>query len=82
VVVPGQNGVLHAPNDVESLADALSSLVDDEDHRTTLSINGRKRALEFAWPRVTDEIEAVYQSLVGRPPVVSTRSRPAARSAA
>ncbi len=82
VVVPGQNGVLHAPNDVESLADALSGLVDDEDHRTTLSINGRKRALEFAWPRVTDEIEAVYQSLVGRPPVVSTRSRPAARSAA
>ncbi len=51
-------------------------LVDDEDHRTTLSINGRKRALEFAWPRVTDEIEAVYQSLVGRPPVVSTRKPP------
>jgi phosphatidyl-myo-inositol alpha-mannosyltransferase len=82
VVIPGQNGVLHAPNDVESLADSLSGLVEDEDHRTALSINGRKRALEFAWPRVTDEIEAVYQSLVGRPRAMSTPSRPAARSAA
>jgi len=82
VVVPNQNGVLHAPNDVDSLADALSDLVEDEDHRITLSINGRKRALEFAWPRVTDQIEAVYQSLVVRPPISSTSTRQAARSAA
>jgi phosphatidylinositol alpha-mannosyltransferase len=82
VVVPNQNGVLHAPNDVDSLADALSDLVEDEDHRITLSINGRKRALEFAWPRVTDQIEAVYQSLVARPPISSTSTRQAARSAA
>ena len=58
--------MLHAPNDVDALADALCGLVEDDDHRTTLSINGRKRALEFAWPRVTDEIEAVYQSLIAR----------------
>jgi phosphatidyl-myo-inositol alpha-mannosyltransferase len=82
VVIPNQNGVLHAPNDVDSLADALSALVEDEEHRVALSINGRKRALEFAWPRVTDQIEAVYQSLVARPPIPSTSTRPAARSAA
>jgi phosphatidylinositol alpha-mannosyltransferase len=82
VVVPNQNGVLHAPNDVDSLADALSDLVEDEEHRVTLSINGRKRALEFAWPRVTDQIEAVYQSLVARAPISSTNTRQAARSAA
>ncbi len=76
VVIPDQNGVLHAPNDVDALADALSGLVEDEDHRTTLSINGRKRALEFAWPRVTDEIEAVYQSLVDAPSK-SRRKQPA-----
>ena len=82
VVIPDQNGVLHAPNDVDALATALSGLVEDEDHRTTLSINGRKRALEFAWPRVTDEIEAVYQSLVARPQESPKATRPAARSAA
>jgi len=82
VVVPDQNGVLHAPNDVDSLAVALSGLVEDEDHRTTLSINGRKRALEFAWPRITDEIEAVYQSLVAQPQQSPKTTRPAARSAA
>ncbi len=82
VVVPGQTGVLHAPNDVDALAVALSGLVEDEEHRVALSINGRKRALEFAWPRVTDEIEAVYSSLVAQPSVSSKPSRLAARSAA
>jgi phosphatidylinositol alpha-mannosyltransferase len=68
-VIPDYNGVLHTPGDVDGLADALSGLVEDDDRRTTLSINGRKRALEFAWPRVADEIEAVYQALIARPPV-------------
>lgn len=81
-VIPDYNGVLHAPGDVDALADALCGLVEDDDHRTTLSINGRKRALEFAWPRVTDEIEAVYQSLITRPSAESATPRPAARSAA
>ena len=57
-------------------------LVDDDDRRTTLSINGRKRALEFAWPRVTDEIEAVYQSLRRTAAGSVDVDRPAARSAA
>jgi phosphatidyl-myo-inositol alpha-mannosyltransferase len=80
-VIPDYNGVLHAPGDVDALADALCGLVEDDDHRTTLSINGRKRALDFAWPRVTDAIEAVYQSLIA-PPSSAATSRPAARSAA
>jgi phosphatidyl-myo-inositol alpha-mannosyltransferase len=81
-VIPEYNGVLHAPGDVEALTRALCRLVEDDDHRTTLSINGRRHALDFAWPRVTDEIEAVYQSLIARAPVVAATSRPAARSAA
>lgn len=81
-VIPDYNGVLHAPNDVAALADALCALVENDDRRTTLSINGRKRALEFAWPRVTDEIEAVYQSLIARQRSSSAERRPAARSAA
>jgi phosphatidylinositol alpha-mannosyltransferase len=64
-VIPEYNGVLHAPGDVDALAAALCRLVEDDDHRTTLSINGRRRA-RVRVARVTDEIEAVYQSLVAR----------------
>ena len=81
-VIPDYNGVLHAPGDVGALTDALSRLVDDDDRRTTLRINGRRRALEFAWPRVTDAIEGVYQTLIERPPVAQVTGRAAARSAA
>jgi phosphatidyl-myo-inositol alpha-mannosyltransferase len=76
-VIPDYNGVLHPPGDVGALTDALCALVADDDRRATLSANGRKHALEFAWPRVTDEIEAVYRELLGaaaqnRAPIVST----------
>lgn len=81
-VVPDYNGVLHPPNDVDALAAALCGLVENDERRTTLSINGRKRALEFAWPRVTDDIEAVYRSLIARSTSSSADPRPAARSAA
>jgi len=81
-VVPDYNGVLHAPNDVDALAGALCGLVENDDRRTALSINGRKRALEFAWPRVTDQIEAVYQSVIARPVHAAASPRAATRSAA
>ena len=81
-VVPDYNGVLHEPGNVEALADALCVLVANDERRTMLSINGRKRALEFAWPRVTDEIEAVYRSLIAGPMTAQAKPRSAARSAA
>ncbi len=81
-VTADHNGVLHAPGDVDALTDALCRLVDDDDRRTTLSINGRRRALEFAWPRVTDQIEGVYRSLSERAPAAQTVQRAPARSAA
>ena len=59
-----------------------SVLVANDERRTMLSINGRKRALEFAWPRVTDEIEAVYRSLIAGPMTAQAKPRSAARSAA
>jgi len=66
-VIPDDNGVLCAPGDVGALTDALCSLVEDDQRRALLSANGRKRALDFAWTRVTDQIEAVYQGLLGTP---------------
>jgi len=83
VVTPDLNAAVHAPGDVASLTDALSRLVEDEDRRTMLAINGRKRALEFAWPRVTDRIEDLYRSLLARADEApSAERRRATRSAA
>ena len=66
VVQPGVNGVVVPPGDVSALAETLSSLIEDADRRAALGRCGRARALEFAWPRVTDRIEAVYRDVLGR----------------
>jgi phosphatidylinositol alpha-mannosyltransferase len=66
VVVPDVNGLMFPPGDRAALARTLAALVDDPDHRRALATRGRARALEFAWPRVTDRIEAVYREVVAR----------------
>lgn len=66
VVQPGKNGVMFPPGDVAALADALVALVEDPERRAQLAGRGRQRALEFAWPRVTDQIEAVYRQVLAR----------------
>ena len=66
VVIPEHNGVMFAPGDARALARTLARLVDDPERRVVLGARGRARALEFAWPRVTDRIEAVYRQILAR----------------
>jgi phosphatidylinositol alpha-mannosyltransferase len=66
VVQPGVNGVVAPPGDAPALAAAIAALVNDPDRRAALAQRGRARALEFAWPRVTDRIEAVYRDVLAR----------------
>ena len=66
VVVPEVNGLMFPPGDRAALARTLAALVDDPERRQALATRGRARALEFAWPRVTDRIEAVYREVVAR----------------
>lgn len=75
VVQPGVNGLVSPPGDVAALADTLAGLVEDAGRRAELARQGRTRALEFAWPRVTDRIEAVYRDVLerrGRTPAPGT----------
>jgi phosphatidyl-myo-inositol alpha-mannosyltransferase len=72
VVVPGVNGVMVPPGDVPALARAVAELAADPERRRALAQNGRARALEFSWPRVTDRIEAVYRDVLARRGVVHT----------
>ncbi len=82
VVTPDQTAVVHPPRDVGALTDALCALVTDDARRAELGVNGRARALEFAWPRVTDRIEALYRSVSSMHAVQSEAASSAARSAA
>jgi phosphatidylinositol alpha-mannosyltransferase len=66
VIQPGVNGVVSPPGDAPALAACLAALVGDPDRRAALAQRGRARALEFAWPRVTDRIEAVYRDVLAR----------------
>jgi phosphatidylinositol alpha-mannosyltransferase len=65
VVTPGENAACFRPGDVRALARTLANLVDDPERRGRLAEAGRQRALDFAWPRVVDRIEAVYREAVG-----------------
>jgi phosphatidyl-myo-inositol alpha-mannosyltransferase len=64
VVVPEESGAVFAPGDREALAATITALVLDADRRRGLATRGRARALEFAWPRVTDRIEALYRDAI------------------
>jgi phosphatidylinositol alpha-mannosyltransferase len=72
VVTPDENGLVVPPGDAPALARAIVRLAGDVSLRSTLGQRGRERALEFAWPRVTDAIEAVYREVAARRSPVST----------
>lgn len=72
VVIPDQNAVVFPPRDVAALADTLVRLVDQPERRAVLGQQGRLRALEFAWPRVTQQIESVYREVAAKRSTVNT----------
>jgi phosphatidylinositol alpha-mannosyltransferase len=66
VIQPGENAEAFPPGDAASLARVLVALIEDPARRALLAQRGRARSLEFAWPRVVDQIEGVYREVLGR----------------
>lgn len=65
-ITDGVDGVLTPPGDVQSLADALATLLVSADLRTRLGTAARRRArAQFSMERMTDEYEALYRSPAG-----------------
>jgi phosphatidylinositol alpha-mannosyltransferase len=64
VVRNGVDGMLVEPKNPLAIAKAVIDLAEQPELRQRFSEAGRKRALEFSWPTVTERIEAVYQRVV------------------
>jgi glycosyltransferase involved in cell wall biosynthesis len=55
----GETGVLVESGNIESLADATVSLLEDQTRRQTLSLNALKYAKEFNWDKTANEFMAI-----------------------
>jgi glycosyltransferase involved in cell wall biosynthesis len=59
--VAGDTGLLVDPFDVDAIASAIRTLLDDADEARRLGDAGRERAKSFAWERTADLVAAVYR---------------------
>lgn len=59
--IVGETAVLFDPTDVEAMAHAVQSILDDDDLRTQLRAAGLQRASTFTWRRAAEETMAVYR---------------------
>lgn len=67
VVDEGRTGLLVPARDPEALAAAVGALVAAPARRAAMAAAAPAWAAQFAWPAVADRIEAVYESVLGRP---------------
>jgi len=62
----GVEGLLVPPKDGEQLAQALLSLATDESLRHKMGANGRTKALEYGWDRISQRILDYYKGILTR----------------
>jgi len=62
----GEYGVYARPRDYASLAEAISSLLEDEGRAISLGYKLRERAIElYSWPRLQETMKSIYSALIG-----------------
>ena len=66
VIQQDRNGLLVPESDHAALAAAIVRLLKDEHLRRRIETGALERAADFAWPRITDQIESVYQRVLHR----------------
>ena len=65
VMTHGVEGLLVRPKDEESLVQALVKLLNDEERRSELGAQGRVKAWEYDWPRVSQRVLSYYERILG-----------------
>jgi len=64
VLTHGVEGLLVLPGDEQALAEALLALLDDADLRRRMGAEGSRRAQEFGWDRVSQQVLSYYERLL------------------
>lgn len=59
----GEAGILIPPGDVDGLAQALASLLNDPAKREAMADRARSRAHQFSWETITDQYLDIYRRL-------------------
>ncbi len=67
VVTDGVDGVLVPPADPQRLAEELLRLSDAPDRVAAMGEAARASAARYAWPRVAEEVEGVYEDVQEQP---------------
>ncbi len=61
----GYNGLLVPPRDENALAEAILTLLNDENYSRTLGVNARKTVVEkFDWRKLALQIKSIYEKIV------------------
>lgn len=63
--VVGDAAVMVEPESAVAIADAVSRIVEDDDHADDLRRRGLARAAEFSWERAAERTRAVYERALG-----------------
>jgi phosphatidyl-myo-inositol alpha-mannosyltransferase len=77
VVTDGVDGVLVPPADPQRLAEQLQELSHQPRRLARMGEAARESAERFAWPRVAERVEAVYDEVQNEPAPASALVRPA-----
>ena len=80
VVTDGADGVLVPPADPQRLAEELQRIYLEPDRREAMGRTARETAVHYAWPRVAEQVEEVYNQVQDTPPPAPTASRLARRA--
>jgi len=64
----GDLAVFFDPSDISSIADALNSLLGDEEKRRLLGKRGKERAAQFTWRAVAERTAALYEDVLSSSP--------------
>jgi glycosyltransferase involved in cell wall biosynthesis len=64
--IGGEGALLVDPHDVDGLAGAMTTLMEDKERRTELAAKGLEQARRFSWQKTVGETTAVYRSVAAR----------------
>ena len=67
VITHGEDGLLVPPKNSKKLAEILLSLINDKPLQQKLEANGRAKALEYDWEKVTQKLIDYYLKVLNQP---------------